>query len=163
MVCLILIFLRQHTAGQTERFQSKLVIKGTILNLGVLINPFHRPHCYNPHFPSPPGWTSKMQARGHLVGAIGSSRNHTISPTRMLRDEPGHLDSFLKLVRYSVDHRCQKCRTSTWHKCQCHNTVIEVAGDSVSSKASRRAPTRKCAGVRAPIPFFRMWEGRQRS
>ena len=92
-----------------------------------------------------------MWARGHFVGAIGSLHKHTMSPTRRLCDGTGHLDSFRKLVRYFMDHHCQKCRTSAWHKRQHHNTDIEVAGDSVSGKASRGAAMRKCPEVRAPI------------
>ena len=151
---LSLIFLRQHTAGQTERFQSRLMMKGTTLTIGCLYMyiSFIVHTVTTRTLPSPPGWTSTIQARGNFVGAIGSSRRHTLSSTQRLRDGTGHLEYFCKLVRYSVDQRCEKCRTRAWHKCQCRNRGIEVAGDSVSGNASMGAPTRKCPGVRASIP-----------
>ena len=130
----------QHTASQTERFQLRLVIKGTTLTMGRLYIPFIVRIVTSRTFPSLPGWTSTIRAKGHLVGGIGSSPKHNISPTQMLRDGTGHLDSFCKLVRYSVDQLCRKCRTRAWHKRQRLNADIEVAGDSVFGKASRGAP-----------------------
>ena len=122
--------MRQHTAGQTERFQSRLMIKGMTLTIGCLYIAFIVRTVTTRTFPSCPGWTSTMRARGHFVGAIGSSRNHTMSPTQTLCDGTGHIDSFCKLVRYSVDQRCQKCRTRARHKRQRRNKDTEVAGDS---------------------------------
>ena len=49
------------------------------------------------------------------------------------------------------DQLCQRCPIRTRHRCQRRNKGIEHAGDSVSGKASRRAPTRKFAGIRASI------------
>ena len=144
-------FSRQHTAGQTERFQSRLMIKGATLIVGRLYIPFIVHTVTTRTLPFPPGWTSTIRARGHFIGVIGSLRKHTMSPTQRLRDGTAHLDSFCKLVIYLVDQHCQKCRTRAWHKHQCRNKDIEVVGDSVSSKASRGAPTRKCPGVRASI------------
>ena len=102
--------------------------------------------------PSLPGWNYTIRARGHFVGAFGSSRRHTMSPTLRLRDGTGHLDSLCKLVIYLVDQRCQKCHTRAWHKHQRRNKDIEVVGVSISGKASRGAPTRKCPGVSTSIP-----------
>ena len=104
------------------------------------------------NLPSPPARTSMIQARGHFVVAKGSLRRHTTSPTQRLRDRTGHLDSFCRLVIYSVDQCCQKCRTRAWHRHQCHNKDIEVVGVSVFVKASIRASTRKCRSVRISIP-----------
>ena len=149
---LSLIFWYQHTAGQIERFQSRLMIKGTTLTIGRLYIPFIVHTVTTRTLPSPPGWTSMIRARGHFIRAIGSSRKHTIQPTWRLCDRTGHLDSFSKLVRYSVDQCCQKCCARAWHKRQRCSKYIEAAGSSIFGKASRGAPTRKCPGVRASVP-----------
>ena len=118
-----------------------------------LIHPLHCFHCYAPFctFPFLPVWTYMMQARGHFVGAIGSSLKHTMSPMWRLHDGMCHLESFCRLLRYSVDQCCHACRTRAWHKHQCCNKYIELAGDSVSGKASRWSTTRKFPGIRASI------------
>ena len=113
-----LLFSPQHTAGLIERFQSRLMIKGTTLMIGCLYIPFIVCTVTTHTLPFPPGCTSTIRARGHFIGAIGSTRKHTMSSTSRLHDGMGHLHSFCKLVRYSRDQHCQKCRTRAWQKRQ---------------------------------------------
>ena len=150
----ILVSLNSYFFAPTYRRPNRTVSikisdQGNYLDYGALVNPFHCSHCHYPHLSIPSRVNFYDTSKRPFVGAIGSARTHTTSPTRRLRDGTGHLDSFRWLVIYSADRHCQKCRTSAWHKRQRHNTDIEVAHDSVSGKASRGAPTRKCPGVRA--------------
>ena len=53
---------------------------------------------------------------------------------------------------YSDNQRCQKWRTSAWHRCQWRRRVKERLENEGSGRASNNLPMRKCPGVRAPIP-----------
>ena len=56
------------------------------------------------------------------------------------------------MLRYSLDHLCQKCLTKVWHSCQRRKREREGWARDVSRMELRGLPMRKCPGVRASMP-----------
>ena len=102
--------------------------------------------------PSLPGYTLVIFARGHLVGIKLSSCNRTMSPIFAFLDEVCHLVNLLRLAKYSVDHLCQKCLVSVWHRFQRRWSEICWNDAGGSGKDSNGRPIRKWPGVSASIP-----------
>ena len=75
-------------------FNQDWCIQGTTLTIGRLYISFIVFTVTTRTFPFLPGMTSMIQARGHFIGASGSSRKHTLSPTRRLREGMCHLESY---------------------------------------------------------------------
>ncbi len=68
---------------------------------------------------SDPGCTAITRAIGHFVGRLLVSCTITISPIAMFLEGECHLLHLLRVWRYSVCQRCQKCLTNYWQRCQC--------------------------------------------
>ena len=93
-----------------------------------------------------------MWVSGHLVSSSCSPLKHTMFPSCRLRNGWFHLLNHCNVKRYSVDHLCQKCRTSVWQRCH-HCSKDKGWGENeFSGIASRGQPMRKWPGVSAPIP-----------
>ena len=88
----------------------------TNLMIGLLYEPLGVRTVTTRTFPSRAGCTSVIRARGHLVGLVGSSRRHTMSPTCTFCAGFFHFDSRFRVVRYSCDYRVQKWLVSLWHR-----------------------------------------------
>ena len=91
-------------------------------------------------FPSRPGCTSVIRARSHLVGIVGSSRRHTMSPTCRFCAGYFHFDSRISLAKYSCDHRFQKWLVSFWHRFHLRKIVMGCCDSIRSGKAVKGFP-----------------------
>ena len=58
----------------------------------------------------------------------------------------------LMVLRYFLDHFCQKCLTKAWHSCQRHKRERKGWAKDVSGIELRGLPIRKCPGVKVSMP-----------
>lgn len=87
-----------------------------------------------------PGWVAITFASSHFAGITLPSCNIT-TPTSIFLDGWCH---FMYLLRYSVDHLCQKCHTRAWRKCQWLRRDRGRYENAGSCSDSRGRPIRKC-------------------
>ena len=69
-------------------------------------------------FPSSPRLTFSTIASSHLVGGVCLPHTQTTWRSCKLWDECCHLVNCCSWHSYSMDHCCQRWRTSAWQRCQ---------------------------------------------
>lgn len=148
-------FWRRHTAGQSrDGFQHVWSGRksGTTLIIGLLYEPLGVHTVTTRTFPSFPGCTLVILAKGHLVGMVGSSRRHTMSLTCRFSVGSCHFANRFRVIRYSFDHLFQKWLVRFWQRFHLRSIEIGRRDSGGSGKAVNGFPMRKWPGVSTSIP-----------